>query len=261
MILPDTPDHESEEKKKPEKIGCHGSHWNALVRTEGEVQAAVVGALEHAGHLKMIERRRTVLAALSGGEVLKTCSVVVDQELCTGYPYLARGSVHEVEVDRVEEWRSRVEGQVRGRLAGAWIAFFDTLYFMHKERYETGGRYRFSLAALAYRLRRTDPGTVTGPDGKEFSLEHMAGYFPFQGGDVDDFVFQTHIKEVREVTFGTRRVYQITAPLFRPRDREGQDDAEITLYAAEHVTGGYVPAVGDAISGVMWLQGHLVEDS
>ncbi|MDD3621031.1 MAG: hypothetical protein PHQ81_01330 [Methanofollis sp.] len=229
--------------------------------SEGEVQDAVVGALEHAERLKMIERHRTVLAAWSGGDVLKTCSVVVDQELCTGYPYSTQGIIHEVEVEEVEEWMNRVEGQVKGHLAGAWIAFFDTLYFMHKERYAPGGRYRFSLSAFVYWLRKSNPGTVTGPDGKEFSLEHMAGYLPFHGGDVDDFVFMTRIKEVRELTFGTRKVYQITAPLFRPMDREGQDDVEIMLYAAEHVTGGYVPVVGDVISGVMWLQGHLFEDS
>lgn len=261
MVLPDTLNHESKEKKKSEKIGCHGSHWDTLVMSEGEVQDAVVGALEHAERLKMIERHRTVLAAWSGGDVLKTCSVVVDQELCTGYPYLNEGTVHEVEVEEIEEWMDRIEGQVRGHLAGAWVAFFDSLYFMNRKKYQCGGRYRFSLAALAYHLRKANPETVTGPDGKEFSLDHMAAYLPFQGGDIDDFVFQTEVKKVRELTFGTRTVYQITAPLFRPMDREGQDDVEIILYAAEHVTGGYVPAVGDAISGVMWLQGHLVEDS
>ncbi|QSZ68224.1 hypothetical protein RJ40_12330 [Methanofollis aquaemaris] len=262
MGISDALKNKSEEKKKPKKIGCHGSHWDTLVTSESEIQASIIDALEHPGDLKMVEKgRRTVLAAQSGGDPLKTCSVVVDQELCTGYPYITEGIVHDVEVEGVEEWMNEVEGQVRGHIGEAWLAFFDTRYFMNREKYLNGGRYRFSLSALAYQLRRANPGTVAGPDGRALSLEHMAAYLPFQNGDVDDFVFQTVVRQVKELTFGTRTVYQITAPLFRQMHGEGHDDVEIMLYAAEHVTDGYVPAVGDPISGVMWLQGHLVEES
>ncbi|QYZ80234.1 hypothetical protein E2N92_12740 [Methanofollis formosanus] len=251
-----------EEKKRPKKIGCHGSHWDTLLTSESEVQAAVVNALEQAESLKMVEKgRRTVLTAQSGGEALKTCTVVVDQELCTGYPFITEGVVHEVEVEEVDEWMNEVEGQVRGRIGEARVAFFDTLYFKNREQYRSGGRYRFALSALAYQLRRANPGTVTGPDGKKLSPGHMAAYLPFRGGDVDDFIFQTEVNQVKELTFRTRTVYQITVPLFREMHGEEEDDVEIVLYAAEHVTGGYVPKVGDLITGAMWLQGHLVEGS
>jgi hypothetical protein len=67
-------------------------------------------------------------------------------------------------------------------------------------------------------------------------------------------MFVVPVKEVVEFKFGNKTFYRIRAPLFRLSE---DDDIDIFILARADTIKGYVPSVGDDISGVLWLQGYM----
>jgi hypothetical protein len=67
-------------------------------------------------------------------------------------------------------------------------------------------------------------------------------------------MFVVPVKEVMEFDFGNKTFYRIRAPLFQLSE---DDDIDIFILARADMTKGYVPTVGDDISGVLWLQGYM----
>lgn len=244
-------------RKKP---GCHGDHWDCVTQSEDEIFQAVDRALQGAKTPETLERDgHEVTAYIPESCSLTVCGITLDRSVCTVYPMALDGVVHEVTVDGIEEWENGLEGQVVGSIGPAALAFFDTRYYRNAGRYLVGERYPVALAAFAYSLQEeAEPRMITDPEGKKHSTQNVAGYRPFPRGDSDDFVYQFPVKSVETVRLCGKIVYRLMVPLFRLSDENGDYcDVDITLYAAEHVTGGYVPRVGDAITGVLWLQGHL----
>ncbi len=242
--------------KKP---GSHGNHWGCVTQSTDEIIQSVEWALKEAETADVRERNgREIAAYIPESRSLTTCAITLDRSVSTGYPVAVDGVVHEVTVQRVEEWANELEGQVVGSIGDAALAFFDTRYYRNGDRYREGDRHLFALAAFAYVLQKAEPRTITDAEGKEHSTRNMAAYRPFPQGDVDDFAYQSLVKSVETVSFCGKTVYRLTVTLFRLPD-EGGDyrDVDITLYAAEHVTGGYAPRVGDDIMGILWLQGSL----
>lgn len=242
--------------KKP---GCHGDHWSCVTQSEDEILRALEWALPAAETPETLEREGHEIAAyIPASCSLTVCGITLDRSVETVYPMALDGVVHEVTVDGIEEWANGLEGQVVGSIGPAFLAFFDTRYYRNAGRYRAGERYSVALAALAYTLREAEPRMITDPEGKEHSTRNMAGYRPFPRGDVDDFVYQFPVKSIETVQLCGRTVYRLTVPLFRLPGENGEyRDIDITLYAAAHVTGGYVPRVGDAVTGVLWMQGTI----
>ncbi len=235
-------------KLKENGIGTHRRHWSAVASRESAIRVCVREAFERAHARTKVERDGSaVTVSWAGGDVLKTCSVSTGREILTAFPFIAGGIVHDVVVEAVDEWPDTVQGQVRGSICGMRFAFFDTYYPVNRERYRTGRQYRFFLSALAFRLKKTDD---------ERSSHHEIEYSPLEGGEIDEFVFRTVVRDVRECLSGYGKAYLVTAPLFRATD--GIREINIQICATESVTGGYVPAVGDRISGALWLQGFML---
>ncbi len=248
--------NETGANKKP---GCHGDHWGCVTQSEDGILQAVKWALPAAEAPETLEwEGHEVTACIPESCSLTVCGITLDRSVWTAYPMALDGVVHEVTVDGIEEWANGLEGQVVGSIGPAFLAFFDTRYYRNAGRYRVGENYPVALAAFAYTLREAEPQTITDPEGRKHSTRNVAGYRPFPRGDVDDFVYQFPVKSVGTVQLCGRTVYRLLVPLFRLPDESGEHrDIDITLYAAEHVTGGYVPRVGDAVTGVLWLQGTL----
>lgn len=245
----------AKEEIKPKKSGGHGDHWIAMLESDSEIQSFVIGSVENPEFIESLKQKdNKIKAYFSQGETLKTCTITVNDELWTAYPFVKDGIEHEIAIDGIEEWINEQEAQIRCSLGDASLAFFDTMYFKNKGIYEQGKKYTFLLSALAYSLTKTEPKTLTDRDGRELSTKGMAVFFPFEKGDIDDFIFQVPVKEVIESKFGNKTVYKIKAPLFR---LDGEDDVDLFIFVLANRTEGYVPAVGDDITGVMWLQGHI----
>lgn len=241
--------------RRREREGGHGDHWDALVDLEDEagfqetIMAAVEGGTPVGG--EPLDGRE-VTGLFSGPDPCQVCAVTVGPRLYTAYPALD-GIEQELTVEEVIEWHTRVEAQVDGALGPASAAAFDTRYFARRD-YDPGRTYAFSLAALAYTLVPADEGTVTGPAGEEWTVAGMAGFVPFERGDVDDVVLRTTAREVETLAFDGRTVYRLTVPLFRRGERVAGVD--VALYASERALEGYVPEPGDDVGGVAWLQGR-----
>jgi|Deesub1362A_J573_1020465.scaffolds.fasta_scaffold00194_35 hypothetical protein len=244
---------------KNRKAGSHSVHWGAVADSDDEVKSFIIGAVEKPRWIESLELHdRKIDTYFSKGEYLNTCTIIVNNEIWTAYPFISSGVVHRIQIDEIEEWENGIEAQIHGGLEDASITFFDTMYFKNKDTYKGGEKYRFSISALAYALSKADSRVIKDIDGMEFSTEGLAGYFPFGEGDVDDFLFQTPVKEVSELGFGDKRVYKVKAALFRAD--YGSRDVDIFIYASEKATKGYVPKVGEDIGGLLWLQGYLTGD-
>lgn len=254
--------NDSERRMKTDakkKAGGHGDHWDCVVQSEEEILRALDWALQGAKTPDTLKRDGHEVTAYIPESCSPTvCGITLDRSVWTVYPMAPDGVVHEVTVDGIDEWENGLEGQAVGSIGPAILAFFDTKYYRNVGRYRVGERYPVALAAFAYTLHEAEPQMITDPEGKMHSTQNVAGYRPFPRGDIDDFVYQFPVKSVETVQFCGRTIYRLMVPLFRLPDEGGEyRDIDITLYAAEHVAGDYVPRVGDAVTGVLWLQGHL----
>ncbi len=242
------------------KTGSHGSHWDAIAERNSQVREATVAAVREG---RSIEGRSVDGTSVVGHDYpdapLRTRAVSIDGTVATTFP-VGTGIAHRVTIEEVIEWANDVEAQVAFELAGKRLAAFDAGYFARESDYEAGETREFELSAFAYDLDPAEAGaladdeagdgTVTD-DEQPVQSPDLATYLPFEGGDVDDYVFQSPVSEVRELSFGSVTVYRLRLPLFRDdHDR----NVDVAVYAAEHMTGGYRPREGDAVEGVIWLQ-------
>ncbi len=243
--------------KKP---GGHGNHWGCVTRSMEEVRRILAWAVNEAATPETRESNgREISAYIPESDRLTACAVTVDRTISTGYPVAVDGVVHEVRLHGVEEWANGIEGQIVGSLDDAVMRFFDVRYYRNAGAYRTGDTYPFALAAFVYVLYRAEPRTIADRGGREVVTRNMAAYVPLPEGDIDDFAFYSPVKDVERVRFCGKTFYRLIVPLCRLRDEDGEyrRDIDIVLYAAEYVTGGYVPRVGDDIQGVLWMQGAL----
>lgn len=236
-----------------EKSGSHGAHWDTVTTGQQAVVATVRGAVESGMPTEWTaDGGEPVVGYRAGAGPVSTLVVAGESgDLWTAYP-VAEGVAHELAVEAVVPWANGVEAQVSGTLGDATVSLFLTNYVTLDE--EPTGHRQVELAALAYDLGPAEASTLTAEDGHEFSTAGMASFVPFDGGDVDDYVFQTRVESVRECEFGDATLYRLRVPLFRDPDGTAY---EVSLYAAEHVCDGYVPEAGDDVEGVFWLQGWL----
>lgn len=240
-------------RRERPKPGNHGSHWGALLPDEDAIIEATVGAIEDGETIEgSPEDGAAVVGYLAGRGPVRPCVVTRAGAVATAYPELD-GVAHSFRPAETTEWTSGVEAQHAGAVDGTDIRLFDTRYFA------TGpgpAAQTFELAGLAYDLEPADAETLVDERGREFSTAGKSAFVPFEDGDVDDFLFQTVVRAVDRAAVAGHTVYRMRVPLVQgPGDRE----LRIDLYAAAHVTGTYVPAPGDDVEGVLWLQGRSAD--
>ncbi|WP_435363260.1 hypothetical protein [Haloarchaeobius sp. DYHT-AS-18] len=236
------------------KSGSHGSHWDTVVEGDDAIMEAIMGAVESgtATEGRQVDDE-TVVGYRGSAGALSTVTIASEAgEIWSGYP-AAEGITNEVAVSELIPWANGAEAQLSGTLGDATVSFFATNFWEHEADY-FGGDCEVELAALAYDLNPAETETLTDDEGNEFSTEGMAGFVPFEGGDVDDYIFQTTVETVTEVDFGGQPMYRMRVPLFR-----GDDGTEyqVMLYAAKRLCGDFEPGKGDDVEGVFWLQGRV----
>ena len=91
-------------------------------------------------------------------EEIGVCGLIAEKgeqqyEFLVAYPDLKNtGTEVEMTLVKIQEYASRIEAVLTGETAdGTELAFFDTRYFLNKNRYKIGEKYTFKLAALARR--------------------------------------------------------------------------------------------------------------
>jgi hypothetical protein len=210
---------------------------------------------------ELIDQRKRIDGGIdvfdSVGEHMKIHTITVDNQVWTSYPYLVKGIHYEVDVESVEEWSNGLEGQIQGDLGEAAISFFDAGYIEGKDTLQDERKCRFSLSALAYTLKVVEHEEPE--EGKFGIAKGFAGFFPAgSGGDIDDFTFSSAVKEIVEFDFWGKKFFRIKAPLFTMSDLVEGGEVDIYVYVPPRAIQGSRPKIGDDVSGVIWMQGHLV---
>lgn len=260
----------------------HGNHWAAILGDGEDAIGRMLAKTTEKGAVlggkveKASPDRPKVWNALTypGTPLQYLVLLETTQErnvLMNGYPYAPGGVRNRLKVERIHGSEVNGEALIEASFEDAVdITFFDPLYFREGHRYAEGQTYDFELSAIAYRIRRAEPQVFTvdrpelaailGAPGDEsrgpvaIHTEGAAILLPIEQGEPDDYQFQAPIEAVSSFKIEGTRIYRARATLLRL-------DAPfvVDLYAAEHVLpSGYEPREGDDVTGVLWLQGHLV---
>jgi hypothetical protein len=270
------------------KATGHGNHWECLGKPTEElikkfipltIAKGQVGseAARPNGRLPLV----SIIHApqpLGAMVVLEVDRLQKRSSLVTGFPYAQPVGRHSLKLDEIRDWGNETEAVLVCTSDKAEVAFFDTQYYAHQDRYVTGKSYDFALTGLIYMARCTNDESFQTtdqvvlkkiyaawgeeperlPDGTIPPITHtLAGCTGLAGRSEDypeDAEFYCVIKAVSEFNLEGIHIYQIT-----PEPGEAGLPMPGTIFgAAAAFKDGYIPKVGDSIGGGLWLQGCLV---
>lgn len=275
----------------------HGNHWKALFGDDfqeswakllprfvqqGSLVRHVAGREISAGS----EQQRWPYFALEYGEMPLHFLIVIHidpadklNKVQSAYPFLKEGVATDLEIVGIVKEKDEFEAELKCvTRQGTPLSFFSPLYGSDPHAFETGRKYEFTLAALAYSLKRNenpaftlteepaleiekrcrqeeDPHADVGDiKAVDFSMADLRALL-FHADDADEAEFFTAVESVTYFTFEETEICKMDVR-FRFR---GEEDLRTSLYASAHVLAGYRPEVGDLIQGVLWLQGYPVK--
>ena len=203
----------------------------------------------------------------------------------SGFPFTAVGVKKRLRISEIKDSGNEVEGELFCEMVddGAMIGFFDSHFFVNRDKYKVGAELDFELAGLIYEAHCTNDETITItdqatleeryevwsvkperlPDGtlppEIFHLAGMTGLVP-NDKYTDDAEFYCVIDKISEFSLEGIRIFQMT-----PRLEDGEGGKAplpgVIYGAATNFKNGYVPKAGDSIGGMMWVQGFLSESA
>ena len=192
-----------------------------------------------------------------------------------GYPAL-EGLPVPSSIEQAHVWSNGISGVVAARslTTGAPFSFFLTGFFQHAPQLQFGARTSFNLSGLALTLKKAEidvpecgtaaydaalkaflmahPEKKAGDFHPEALIAHGTGVL-LPTEVVSMWAFQVPVLGTEYVEFMGRRFLRILTLFSGGRERSARG----YLYAAEHVLNGYVPQVGDDVTGTLWLQGSM----
>lgn len=247
------------------KAGGHGDHWGCIYRDvqSGDLIKFIRETVENGEQSEIMEP--DVKAHRSAGDGLRMCVLVAGKQVVSAYPEVHDGPVWPVTISDIVPWSNGVEGQVTGLCMDAQVSFFDTRFYANRHLYRVGETYNFRMGAFAYKLKRAEDmeaETGSGEAAMKVSLRGACAYMPAsmgnEGADIDDYWFHSPLEDTpgeAELDGRTLHVYPITIAV------PGDFEMRVPLYAAQHsLTPDMVDiAVGDDLTGFLWLQGHRVD--
>lgn len=250
------------------KPGGHGDHWACIFGDprKGDLLELIRTAISEETQPEVVRSPGGVTTAYrSRGEDVRTCVLVLRQEVISAYPEIVSEQVWPIKVREIVPWVNGVEGQVTGSCMGTEVSLFDTRFYASANKYTPGDTYYFHVGALAYRLgpaENLEVETDSEENGgaTKISLQGARAYMPAnlanEAADIDDFWFYSPLEEPpSRIAYQGRtlRKYAITMAL------PDEFEMRVPIYAAEHNITPQMPDVGegDDVLGYLWLQGYL----
>ncbi len=244
----------------------HGDHWKAIQTSEVDFAEILARAVNTEKNNK-IYRGVGPYASLIGFKTpIRILTLIREREkdsmVWSAYPFLQINNPIEIAIDEIDVWPNKVEAIITGSTPrGTILSFFDTFYFMNKDKYQMKKSYIFHIAGLAYTFKKRDQGMLEfvpdeGPmKGQKISTHGMTGY---QFGDVytDDFIFHNPFRgfgkihrlfrsKFYEFSFYLNAMEDDVPPIFFP------------IFVKTDLLGDFKPQPDIDIDGTGWLQGYL----
>ena len=244
----------------------HGSHWETVLGEESIV-AKLKEIVQNSGILSKkraavvlddgVEEKDllTLMCPVSESQIpINFMTILAEQDgrsaLVSGYPFIMDGLTVKGRIEDVEIWDNNVEAVVTIKLeSGTEICFFATDYHLSKDRYQQGKTCEANIAALAY-LCNTDDRFSAALDSS-----FLSALVRINEDYKDDYKFLSFVQYVESVDI-------MGIPMSRLDILLGMGNKEQTilpLYVRDTLfRDAGVPKEGEAITGALWMQGHLV---
>jgi len=276
----------------------HGNHWECLLKPVDEAIKHFIPVTINEGKLGDSIKRKglwfnreqssteTVVPVILGTKFFGTMALVVSDSnessnvLYSAYPYAAKGGKQHLRLTEIRDWGNEVEAVLVGENKdGIEIAFFDTKYFINRDRYRIGESYDFRISGVIYKARCTNEEVIEITDQKRIAELHSGfseepeclkdgtlapiiihyagctGYASTSEKYPEDAEFYCVIGKVEEFDIEGIRMFKIT-----PKSGDKTVPLPGLIYGATSMfQDGYVPKAGDSIGGALWTQGFLDE--
>lgn len=233
--------------------GGHGDHWACLITDLGALFPGLAGPPVAAEVRLVVPGLGSLWPELSVSARTEASELEVwrvdgwrpeDSRLLAAFPVVLEGTRHTLTLGAARLREPGFEAVVPATTAhGDLLAYFDVAHLHPWNEWLPGEAVPIHLAALAYRL---------GPDRGE---REAPGLVPVAGGTCDEFAFRGQIQSVARVSAWGQELHRLTLSL--APTAPGRPALELPLLVAPHrLTPAYRPRPGDAVAGVLWLQGQ-----
>jgi hypothetical protein len=237
--------------------GSHGDHWGAL------------WGFNTFYNNKQLAKEMIALILYKGAKIkidsnyfkqeitypdFKASSINTAEGLMTAYPVIKSGISIDTKTKVIKEWQhvNGIEAQIEAKGKNTFgLSYFATDYLENKTLYQSKFDLNIRLTGFAY--------SVTSPPHMENMAPDFVGYIP--NGEhgklsVLDYVGKIiALKEINEPEFG---VNGYLASLRLIQMEEDKDFFVVETFICKENMEIPGIAVGDRISGSMWLQGQIV---
>ena len=280
----------------------HGGHWNTVVEdVEGYFeehlremveQGGVEGSAEYPpseigfynydksqgleyppGAMKMDANLRVFL--LLGIEAGKDGAT-----FCSAFPVFGSGGFATMTMDRVYEYPTALEADVRMLSPSRGIHnFFVPDYYRDRGKFRQGYAYKVELAGFAYWMEefkeqrwQIDKGPMLEREKERLREEGLSDEIASVEVVMDENAslltprlenkhdanheFVGKVVKATSFDFLGNKVHRVVVD-FHP-DRPG--NLRLPIFVGEHKLKGFMPQVGTAVTGILWLQGILREE-
>ncbi len=240
------------------KEGSHGDHWAGLFGftqfyNNQQMGMEMLTLISHKGTKTPINDQYFKQELDYPSLTLK--SINSQKELITAYPVIKASHSIATNTKVIKEWQhaNKTEAQIESKGKNTFgLSFFATDYLENKTLYQTKFDLNIQLSGIAY--------SVAGPPTMEQMAEDFVGYLPnSEHGkfSVLDFVGKIlELKPIHETEFG---IEGYIAKLRLIQMEEEKDFFVVDTFINKENMEIPSIAVGDRISGTMWLQGEIAK--
>ena len=187
------------------------------------------------------------------------------------FPFIGEGGKYPCAIQKVNLFPNRLEAQISAFIdedQNLLLNFYDTHYLDNRTFYNSKDTFQFIIRGLAYCIevnKPADPDELKKLAGLvdkdsnanlEIDANNMIAVYPRDDMGADHYEIQSPVQEIKEYgNINGEKVWQIGILLGTTPDGK---DIPLDLYITERSLGGQpLPRVGENISAVVWLQGHM----
>lgn len=195
-------------------------------------------------------------------------------EIYTAFPVLA-GKVNELNLTGAYTWENGIEGEIAVSMDYTGGFSFYAPFYLRDFMPFRPGKAKVEIAALAFDLQKAEKQQFVIGKGPLYDIG-LADFLKdnpgknavdYEGAHVDaskvhmllaspyvaEFQTQFPVQKVEECSFEQFQYYRLTATLAGM----GDNTLDTYVYVEKSILKGYVPQAGDAMRGLVWLQGQL----